>query len=111
MAKKGIFPLMGGETHTTTAATTWGNNTTKEVGLIKIDGNHAVTFDSTNYPADPGDLVVVINVNSSSPAVSITPDPFSDSDADSYSCGPGDTVTVLYTADNGWIFFSVAAAS
>lgn len=103
---------MRGETHTTTAAaTTWGDDTTKEVGIIKINGAHAVDFDSTNYPGEPGDLVAVVNVTAAAQNVTIAPDPFGDASADTISCGAGDTVTVLYTVDNGWIFFSVAAAS
>jgi hypothetical protein len=110
MAKKGIFPLMRGETHTTTGATTWGDDTTKEVGIIKINGGHAVDFDSTNYPGEPGDLVAVVNVTATAQDVTIAPAPFGDATADTVSCGAGDTVTVLYSEDNGWFFFSVAAA-
>jgi len=103
---------MRGETHTTTeTGTTWGDDTTKEVGIIKINGAHTVDFDSTNYPGEPGDLVAVVNVTGTAQNVTIAPAPFGDATADTVSCGAGDTVTVLYSEDNGWFFFSVAAAS
>ena len=102
---------MRGETHTTAGATTWGDDTTKEVGIIKIAGAHAVDFDSTNYPGEPGDLVAVVNTTGTSQNVTIAPDPFGDATANTVACGAGDTVSVLYSEDNGWFFLSAVNAS
>ena len=104
--KKGIFPILRDETHTTDAATTWGDDTTKEVGVIKIAGNHAVDFDGVNYPGKAGDCVLVVNTHSVAVNVSISPDPFGDADMDVLSLVKGNTVTVLYHPVNGWIFLS-----
>ena len=111
MATNGVFPLIRKETHTTTAATTWGDDTTKEVGVIKVAGLHTIDFDSTNYPGNPGDMVLVVNTHSANVTVTIGPDPFGDEDADAVTLTPGDTVTAIYHEDNGWLFMGVIAAS
>jgi len=111
MATNGVFPLIRKETHTTTAATTWGDDTTKEVGVIKIAGAHTVDFDSTNFPGNPGDMVLVVNTHSVSVNVVIAPDPFGDEDADGIALTAGDTVSVIYLEDNGWLFMGVINAS
>ena len=111
MAKKGIFPLLLEETHTTTGATTWGDDTTKNVGVIKIAGAHAVDFDGTNYAGNAGDCVLVVNTHSASVNVTIAPDPFGDADMDTVALGAGDTVSVIYHPVNGWIFFAGIAAA
>lgn len=104
MAKKGVFPILLGETHTTSAATKWGEDTSKEVGVIKIATAHNVTFDSTNYPGEPGDMVIVQNSDGNSRTVTITPDPFGDADANLVSLTVGDFVSVMYHEVHGWIF-------
>ena len=109
-SKTGIFPILREETHTTTGATTWGSDTTKEVGVIKVAGAHAVTFDTTNYPGEPGDCVLMVNTHSSGISVTITPDPFGDETADLCTLGAGDSVAVIYHPDNGWLFFGGTTA-
>jgi len=89
MARTGIFPILREETHTTTAATTWGDDTTKEVGVIKIADAHAVDFDGTNYPGADGDCVLVINNHTGTVNVTIAPDPLGDVDGDVVPLGPG----------------------
>ena len=111
MARKGIFPILRDETHTTAAATTWGDDTTKEVGVIKIAGAHAVDFDGTNFPGEAGDCVLVVNTHSADVTVTIAPRPFSDADADVVTLTAGDTVAVIYHPVNGWLFFAGVAAA
>ena len=111
MARTGIFPILREETHTTTGATTWGDDTTKQVGVIKIAGAHAVDFDGTNYPGADGDCVLVVNTHSASVNVTIAPDPLGDADADTVALGAGDTVAVIYHPVNGWLFFAGVAAA
>lgn len=106
MAKKGIFPLILGETHTTTGATTWGDDTTDQTGVIKIAGAHAVDFNGANFPGKPGDCVLIANTHSAAVNVSIDPDPFGDASMDVLSLAPGDTATVLYHPSNGWVFLA-----
>ena len=111
MAKKGIFPIIREETHSTTGATTWGDDTTKEVGVIKITANHAVDFDGDNFPGEPGDMVLVTNAGeTASVAVTIAPDPLGDDSADTVNLGVGDTVAAIYHPTNGWMFMSVVGA-
>lgn len=101
--KQGVFPLILDGSASTEASDTWGEDISK-VGLVKITALHNVTFDSTNYPADnSGDTVVVYNIGASNANVLITPDPFADLTTDSIACGPGDSVTVMYHHDHGWI--------
>jgi len=111
MAKNGFFPLIGPDTFTTTAATTWGNTTSMEVGVINIATAHDVTFDSANYPGEAGDCVIVINTTSGSQNAIISPAPFGDADADTAALTAGDSVVVVYHPDNGWIFMGLTAAS
>lgn len=111
MATNGVFPLIRKETHTTTGATTWGDDTTKEVGVIKIAGAHTTDFDSTNFPGNPGDMVIVVNTTAAGVSVLISPDPFGDDDADALTLGAGDAVSVIYHEDNGWLFMGTVAAS
>ena len=111
MARQGIFPILRAETHTTAAATTWGDDTTKEVGVIKIAGAHAVDFDGTNFPGKAGDCVLVVNTHSTSVNVTIAPDPLGDADADTVALTAGDTVAVIYHPVNGWMFFAGIAAA
>jgi len=110
-SKTGIFPILREETHTTTGATTWGEETTKEVGVIKVAGAHAVDFNTTNYPGEPGDCVLIVNNHSSNINVTIAPDPFGDADGDVCAVGAGDTVSVIYHPDNGWLFFGGTSAA
>ena len=109
--KQGVFPLILDGSASTTASDTWGEDIDK-VGLVQIPGNHTVTFDSTNYPADnSGDTVIVINTGASTPSVIISPSPFGDATADTIpSFGPGDTCTVMYHHDHGWLFIGFVAA-
>ena len=98
-------------TATTTASDTWGEDIPK-VGLVKINGAHTVTFDSTSFPADnSGDTVVVYNVSSSNGSIAITPDPFGDDTANLITVGDGDSCTVMYHHDHGWIAIGFVAAS
>lgn len=88
---------------TTVASDTWGEDISK-VGVVKISGNHEVTFDSDNYPADnSGDAVIVYNIGVYNTSIFITPDPFGDTTADEINIGPGDSCTVMYHHDHGWI--------
>jgi len=103
--KKGVFPIIKDETHTTSAATTWGDDTTKEVGVIKVAGAHGVTFDSDNYPGEPGDCVLVQNSHSAATTVTITPDPFGDAEGDAQGLAAGSVCTVLYHPVHKWVFF------
>ncbi len=111
MATNGVFPLIRKETHTTIGATTWGDDTTKEVGVIKIAGAHTTDFDSTNFPGNPGDMVIVVNTTASNVNVLISPDPFGDDTADGLVLGAGAAVSVIYHEDNGWLFMGTVAAS
>lgn len=111
MAKNGFFPLIGPDTYNTTAQTTWGSDTSMEVGVINVTASHTVIFDSANYPGESGDCVVVINTHSANVNVNISPDPFSDADGDVVTLTPGDTISVIYHPDNGWMFMGVTAAS
>jgi len=109
--KQGVFPLILDGSASTAASDTWGEDIDK-VGLVQITSNHTVTFDSTNYPADnSGDTVIVINTGASTGSVVISPDPFDDETADTISVGPGDTCTVMYHHDHGWLFIGFVAAS
>jgi hypothetical protein len=111
--KQGVFPLILDGSASTVASDTWGEDIPK-VGLVKITGQHIVTFDSTNYPADnSGDTVVVYNTGTSSSSVGvvITPDPFTDDSADTITVGPGDSCTVMYHHDHGWIALGFVAAA
>jgi hypothetical protein len=105
MPKKGVFPIVLGETHTTSAATKWGEDTGKQVGVIKIASAHDVTFDSTNYPGQPGDCVVVVNTTGGGQTVFITPDPFGDDTMDQTAVAAGETVCVFYHETHGWLWF------
>lgn len=105
MAKKGVFPIILGETHSTGGAITWGQDTSKEVGVIKITANHAVTFDSTNYPGEPGDCVTVYNAGGSSPTVTISPDPFGDETMNVTGLSAGESCSCYYHETHGWIWF------
>lgn len=111
MATNGVFPLIRKETHTTTGATTWGDDTTKEVGVIKVVGAHIIDFDSTNYPGHPGDMVIIVNTTDSNRTILISPDPFGDETADGLQLGPGGAVSVIYHEDNGWLFMGTVAAT
>ena len=102
-AKTGIFPVLLGETFTTSGATTWGNTTSKQVGVIRIDSAHTVTFDSTNYPGEPGDAVLCVNTSEGNRTVEITPSPFSDDGNDDITLGDGDTCVMVYHGTHGWL--------
>lgn len=104
--KKGIFPIIKDEVHQTSGATTWGDDTTKDVGIIEITGNHAVDFDSTNYPGEPGDCVIVANAGNNTPSVTIAPDPFGDASMTDVALGQGESVIVLYHPSEKWIWFA-----
>lgn len=109
--KQGVFPLILDGSHSTTASDKWGEDIPK-VGLVKITGNHTVTFDTTNYPADnSGDSVLCYNTGASSVSLAITPDPFGDATADSVAIGPGDSVLMMYHHDHGWVALGAAAGS
>ena len=109
--KQGVFPLILDGSASTVASDTWGEDISK-VGLVKITGAHTVTFDSTNYPADnSGDAVVLYNTSSSNGSVAITPDPFGDVTADAITVGPGDSCTVMFHHDHGWIALGLVSAS
>lgn len=96
---------------TTVASDTWGEDISK-VGLVKISGAHAVTFDSTNYPADnSGDAVVVYNIGNSSTYIYIDPVPFGDDTANQITIGTGDSCTVMYHHDHGWIAIGFVSAA
>ena len=104
MARTGIFPIIRTETYDSSAATTWGDDTTTEVGVIKITGAGAITFDSTNYPGEGGDCVIVCNTTGTSENVLITPDPFSDATMDTTALAAGESVAVVYHPVNGWMW-------
>jgi hypothetical protein len=110
MAKKGTFLLLLGERFTPTAAMTWGDDCSKQVGRIDTN-NFAVTFDSTNYPGELGDVVLVTcDSGGGGTSVIITPAPFGNSAGDVAVLPPGDVVAVVYTED-GWLFMSNGAIS
>jgi len=103
MARKGIIPFVLSETFSTAGTTKWGEDCTKDVGLVKITAAHVVTFDSA-VVGEPGDTVVVFNDHSGAVSVVITPDPLSDAEADTHALASKAFLTVMYHPVNGWLF-------
>lgn len=106
MARKGIFPFFGEDLQTTAGAANWDG----KAGFIKIAGAHNVTFNTANYNGDgevaieSGQAIYVQNSHSGNVDVIITGGPFSDTTGDTAELGAGESITVLYHEDHGFVF-------
>jgi hypothetical protein len=108
--KKGIFPYFAEGLQEASTAANWDGVS----GFVKITSNIAVTFDTANYNGagepviESGAAVFVQNSHTANATVVITGGQLGDASGVTATLEPGESVTILYHADHGFVFLGGA---
>lgn len=110
MAKNGIIPLFNSKTYTTSGSITWSMSSNSSIIVAENGADSVFFYSSTKPPA--GTAVIVVNnkdgdtgIFGDNLSINIEPDPLGSSNADlNYPVSKGQSVTLIYHPDNGWLF-------
>jgi len=110
MAKKGVFPYFAEGLQELSANADWDG----ESGFVKFTSGTDVdlTFDTDDYTGsssiESGAAIFVQNSSSATNSVIITGGQFDDASGVTASVGPGESVTIMFHEDYGFVFLGGA---